>query len=164
MHGTNSKSCSWSLLLYVAYPDLGKAFYIALDHILISELEKYGFDVFTTQWIKNWLDGHSKDCGQWLYVQVESSDKSPQRSILGLVLFNIFINDIDSGIECTLSNFSDDTKSDVVDTAEGRDAIQRDVDRLEKGAPVNLVRVNNVKWKVLHLGHGNPRYVYRQGD
>jgi len=56
----------------------------------------------------------------------------PQKSVLGLALFNIIINDLGNEIECTLTKFADDTKlSCVAERIEGRAAIQRDLDRLE---------------------------------
>ena len=84
---------------------------------------------------------------------------------MGLVLFNISSIDTDSGTESTLSNFANDTKlSNAVNTLEGREAIQRDLDRLEKLTHVNLMSFNKAKCKMSHLGWGNPRYLYRLGE
>ena len=89
----------------------------------------------------------------------------PQGSVLGSALFNIFLGNMDNGIECTLSKFVDDARlHGAVDMLEGRDAIQRDLDRLERWAYANLMKFNKAKGEVLHMGQGNPKHKYRLKD
>jgi len=84
----------------------------------------------------------------------------PQGSVLRPALCNIFVSDTDSGIESTLSKFANDTKlSGVVEMLERRDAIRRDLGRLERWACVNLMRFNEAKGKVLPMGQGNPKQI-----
>ncbi|GAB0175884.1 hypothetical protein GRJ2_000053600 [Grus japonensis] len=71
---------------------------------------------------------------------------------------------MDSRIKCNLRNFANNTKlCGVVDTLEGRDAIQRDLDRLERWARANCMNFNKAKCKVLHVGRHNPKHNYRLG-
>ena len=128
--------------------DLYKAFGMVSHHILTSKLEQYRFEGLTIQWKNNWLESHRQRVvlnGTMSMCKLLTSSV-PQQSVLGPVLFSIFINYIDDGLECTLSKFGNDTKmSGSVDTVEGSEAIQRDQDRLKRWGHANLPEFNKKK-------------------
>ncbi|KAJ7417524.1 hypothetical protein WISP_63866 [Willisornis vidua] len=78
---------------------------------------------------------------------------------------SIFINDLDEGLDGLLSKFADDTElRGAVDSQEGSQALQRDLDKLRDWEISNHRKFNKRKCWILHLGWGNPECVYRLGN
>ena len=131
----------------VVYLDFSKAF-DAVSYNTIDKLTKYGLDKWTVRWTENWLNGQAQR------VVISGTNSSwgqvtsavPQGSILGQVMFNLFINDLNAGKQCTLSKSADDTKlGGMADRSDWCAVTQRDLNRLEKWVERNLMKFNKGK-------------------
>ena len=94
----------------VIYLDLNKAFDLVPHNILVSKLDRYRFDRWTTQWIWNWLDGHTQrfavngSTSKWRPVTSGVTQRSDRYRLTFL------LDPMDSGIVHILSKFADNTK------------------------------------------------------
>lgn len=86
---------------------------------------------------------------------IKDSKQILKENVIGPVLFSIFINYLDAGMGGILSKLAVDIKlGGTVDSLEGREALQRDLDKLEDRTVTNQMKFNMGKCQVLHLGWG----------
>ena len=150
----------------VVYLDFSKAFDKVPHARLIAKLAACGVGGKLLEWIRAWLsdrqqrvvlNGHASD---WLPVL----SGVPQGSVLGPLLFLVYINDLDKALNLTKSSifkFADDTKVlRVVNNEEDRDSFQDDIDSLFAWSQEWQMLFNADKCKVIHFGRRNLRFSY----
>ena len=155
----------------VAYLDFRKAFDLVSHKHLLLKLQKHGINGQIGNWIKAFLEnrkqkvvirGHESD-------ELEVLSGVPQGSVLGPLLFLIFINDLPKCTACPVCLFADDSKiyckvprgNKVLPELEGsQELLQNDLDELQKWADKWKMSFNVDKCKIMHLGYDNGKHEY----
>ena len=114
--------------------------------------------------IFNWIKSFLSDRTQKVKVATSISDECkvlsgiPQGSILGPVLFLIYINDICNNLSSSCKLFADDTT--IYNTSSNSDILQEDINKLVEWSKMWQLKFNIDKCKILHIGNTNPRQEY----
>ena len=150
----------------IIYLDFSKAFDKVPYKQLLSKIKSFGIEGKLFNWLEDWLNNRM----QRVVLNGESSNWQdvlsgiPQGSVIGPLLFLIYINDIDEAAELIdlLSKFADDTKlcKTVKDNSD-RQELQQTLDCLVQWSEKHGMAFNASKCKVLHVGKNNPRFEYK---
>ena len=151
----------WMLSTYI----FRKLFKKVPHQRLLLKLKAHGIIIGNDaiNWIEKWLT-HRR---QRLLVDGEISNwKSvlsgvPQGSVLGPILFLIYINDLEDDISSKVLKFADDTK--VINDTD-KQSLQDDLDKLVKWSEKWQMLFNFGKCKCIHIGLGNMDEEYKMGD
>ena len=153
----------------VFYLDFAKAF-DKVPHVrLMSKVRAHGITGQVANWIEEWLRNRQQRVvlNGCMSSWKEVFSGVPQGSVLGPILFVLFIDDIDSMVSAAdlfFSKFAGDTKAArVVDTDEQAADLQGDLDGLANWATKWQMLFNVDKCKVLHLGRNNIGRDYTMG-
>ena len=115
-------------------------------------------------WIANWLSERKQRVAVSgrMSCWKDVSSGVPQGSVLGPLLFNIYINDLDGGVKSKLFKLADDTNlGGEVDSRGGGDQIQESIDTCIDWAKDWQMEFNLSKCKVLGMGKNNEDRDYR---
>jgi len=147
----------------VVFLDFAKAFDKVPHQRLILKLESHGITGKLLSWITNWLTNRKQRVcingikSSWIWVL----SGVPQGSVLGPILFLIYINDLDSGIKNWILKFADDTRIfGAIKNTDDQCMMQKDLNTLLQWTKEWQMLFNVEKCKVMHLGRNNMQYDY----
>lgn len=147
----------------IIYLDFAKAFDKVPHHRLLQKLKAHGINGKIWNWIRAWLTNRNQrvcikgKASTW----AEVLSGVPQGSVLGPVLFLIYINDLEEGIENWILKFADDSKIfSRIQDADDHLRLQKDLNQLLEWSREWQMKFNVEKCKVMHVGSSNPRYTY----